>query len=90
MIKCFHAGVRWGIALSPVALKTRADLATALNDAFAGEIISCGRGDILNIVFLDVDGRVTEFPSLRNGARDRSNKWKGCVDRAAKIYVRRG
>lgn len=52
MIKCFHAGVRWGIPLTPDALKTRSDLATALNDAFAGEILSCGRGDMLSIVFL--------------------------------------
>ncbi len=91
IIKCFHAGVRWGITVAPDALKTRADLATALNDAFAGEILSCGRGDILNIVFLDGDGSVTEFPSLRNsGLRDSSSKWKHYVDRAMKVYVRRG
>ena len=91
LVKCFHAGVRWGITLAPDALKTRADLATSLNDAFAGEILSCGRGEILNIVFLDCEGRVSEFPSLRSsGSRDSGSKWKVAVDRAVKIYVRRG
>ena len=88
LVKCFHAGVRWGITLAPDALKTRADLATALNDAFAGEILSCGRGEILNIVFLDGEGATTEFPSLRSGARDSGSKWKVAVDKAVKIYVR--
>ena len=91
IIKCFHAGVRWGITLPPDALKTRADLATALNDAFAGEILSCGRGETLNIVFLDGGGGVFEFPSLRtSGARDSSTKWKVAVEQAVKVYVRRG
>ena len=91
LVKCFHAGVRWGITLAPDALKTRADLATSLNDAFAGEILSCGRGEILNIVFLDGEGQVSEFPSLRSsGSRDSGSKWKVAVDRAVKIYVRRG
>ncbi len=91
LLKVFHAGVRWGITLAPDALKTRADLATALNDAFAGEILSCGRGEILNIVFLDGEGKVTEFPSLRSsGSRDSSTKWKASVERACKIFVRRG
>jgi hypothetical protein len=83
--------VRWGITLSPDALKTRADLATALNDAFAGEILSCGRGETLSIVFLDGEGKVLEFPSLRSsGARDSSSKWKVAVEQAIKVYVRRG
>lgn len=90
LIKCFHAGVRWGITLTPESLKTRNDLATALNDAFAGEILSCGRGDCLNIVFLDSEGRATEFPSLRNsGVRESATKWKAMVEKAVKIYVMR-
>ncbi|EFJ51747.1 hypothetical protein VOLCADRAFT_103388, partial [Volvox carteri f. nagariensis] len=78
-VKCFHAGVRWGIKLSRQALQTRSDLATALNDAFAGEILSCGRGETLFIVFLDAQGKATEFPSLRgpNGrGKDSATKWR--------------
>ncbi|PNH07527.1 hypothetical protein TSOC_006012 [Tetrabaena socialis] len=92
MVKCFHAGVRWGIKLPRQALQTRSDLATALNDAFAGEILSCGRGETLSIVFLDVQGKPTEFPSLRgpNGrGKDSATKWRAMVERAVKIYVRR-
>lgn len=90
LIKCFHAGVRWGITLPAEALKTRGDLATALNDAFAGEILSCGRGDTLSIAFLDAEGTSTEFPSLRSsGVKESASKWKGQVDKAVKIYVRR-
>eukprot|EP00955_Chlamydomonas_euryale_P045490 353171-Chlamydomonas_euryale.AAC.6 len=36
MIKCFHAGVRWGITLPRDSIKSRAELATQLNNAFAG------------------------------------------------------
>ncbi|GLI58494.1 hypothetical protein VaNZ11_000225 [Volvox africanus] len=92
LVKCFHAGVRWGIKLSRQALQTRSDLATALNDAFAGEILSCGRGETLYIVFLDAQGKTSEFPSLRgpNGrGKDSATKWRAMVDRAVKIYVRR-
>jgi len=91
LVKCFHAGVRWGIQLPPDALKTRSDLATALNDAFAGEILSCGRGDMLSITFLDREGGAVEFPPLRSslGARESATKWKASVDKAAKIYVMR-
>ncbi len=92
LVKCFHAGVRWGIKLSRQALQTRSDLATALNDAFAGEILSCGRGETLFIVFLDGQGKATEFPSLRgpNGrGKDSATKWRAMVERAVKIYVRR-
>ncbi|GAX74006.1 hypothetical protein CEUSTIGMA_g1456.t1 [Chlamydomonas eustigma] len=91
IVKCFHAGVRWGITLCPDALSSRAELATALNDAFAGEILSCGRGEMLNILILDYRGEITEFQSLRgSGARDSNSKWKAAVERAVKIYVRRG
>ncbi len=57
MVKVYHAGVRWAIRLPRAALCSRADLAAALNDAFAGEILSCGRGDSLSIVFLDAQVR---------------------------------
>jgi hypothetical protein len=90
-VKCFYAGVRWGITLCSDSLISRAELATSLNDAFAGEILSCGRGEMLNILFLDCRGEVTEFQSLRgSGTRDSNSKWKAAVDRAVKIYVRRG
>jgi hypothetical protein len=68
LAKCFLAGVRWGISLAPASLKCRADLAAALNDAFAGEILSCGRGEMLSILFVDAEGNATELPPLRGGA----------------------
>lgn len=90
LIKCYLAGVRWGIKLSPEALQSRSDLAAALNDAFAGQILSCGRGDMLVVVFLDADGKATEFPSLRStGMKESASKWKAMVQSAVKVYVRR-
>jgi hypothetical protein len=88
-VKCFHAGVRWGVSLPAGSIQSRADLAAALNDAFAGHILSCGRGDLLEIVMLDGAGAVTEFSSLRSGiGRESSQRWKACIDKAAKVYVR--
>mmetsp|Transcript_40361 Transcript_40361/g.89621 ORF Transcript_40361/g.89621 Transcript_40361/m.89621 type:complete len:290 (+) Transcript_40361:118-987(+) len=96
MIKCFHAGVRWGITLAPDQLKSRTDLAVALNFAFADEILACGRGDSLSIVFLDQHGNTYEFPSLRSvgpgemRASDDMKQWKRALGSAVKVYVRRG
>jgi hypothetical protein len=90
-VKCFHAGVRWGVTLPHSALQSRADLAAVLYDAFAGHILSCGRGDLLEVVVLDGSGGVTEFPSLRSGSgggRESAQHWKGALERAAKVYVR--
>lgn len=87
--------MRWGVSLAPEAVQSRADLAAALNDAFAGEILSCGRGDSLVVVFLDAAGAATEFPSLRGGSpqggsgRESATRWRAMVDKAVKIFVRR-
>lgn len=89
LVKCFHSGVRWGVMLSTGSLKTRSDLATALNDAFAGEILSCGRGELLSVIFLDAEGMAVEFPPLRGGLRESASKWKSAVEKAVKIYVMR-
>jgi hypothetical protein len=57
----------------------------------AGEILSCGRGEKLCIVFLDCRGGMTEFSPLRtHDARDSGSQWKAGVERAHKVYVRRG
>lgn len=91
-IKCFHAGVRWGVSLKASDIQSRADLATALNDALAGEILSCGRGDNLHIIFLDNTGSLCEFPSLRSAgtsAKESLQKWQAAVSTAVKVYVRR-
>ncbi|KAF5840676.1 hypothetical protein DUNSADRAFT_15919 [Dunaliella salina] len=89
-IKCFMAGIRWGINLAPDSLSSRSDLATALNDALAGEILSCGRGDMLNVAMLDREGNTSEFPPLKSGTRECSSQWKFSVTNSARIYVRRG
>jgi hypothetical protein len=97
-VKCFHAGVRWGVSLPHSALRSRAELAAALNDAFAGHILSCGRGDLLEVVVLDGSGGVSEFPSLRasggggggggGGGRESVQRWQAAMEQAAKVYVR--
>uniref|UniRef100_A0A7S3VKC7 Uncharacterized protein n=1 Tax=Dunaliella tertiolecta TaxID=3047 RepID=A0A7S3VKC7_DUNTE len=89
-IKCFMAGIRWGINLTPDSLTSRSDLATALNDALAGEILSCGRGDMLNITMLDREGNASEFPPLKSGTRECSSQWKSSVTISTRIYVRHG
>eukprot|EP00967_Tisochrysis_lutea_P031324 scaffold36895_cov21-Tisochrysis_lutea.AAC.1 len=63
---------------------------TALNDALAGEILSCGRGDMLNITMLDREGNASEFPPLKSGTRECSSQWKSSVTISTRIYVRHG
>ena len=73
-------------------IQSRADLASALNDSLAGEILSCGRGDNLHILFLDSAGSLSEFTSLRSAgsaAKENLQKWQEAVSRAVKVYVRR-
>eukprot|EP00983_Pelagomonas_calceolata_P061042 1146642-Pelagomonas_calceolata.AAC.1 len=62
----------------------------ALNDALAGEILSCGRGDMLNITMLDREGNASEFPPLKSGTRECSSQWKSSVTISTRIYVRHG
>ncbi|KAL6757659.1 hypothetical protein V8C86DRAFT_2616122 [Haematococcus lacustris] len=97
-VKIFYAGVRWGISLPTDGLKTRSDLATALNVAFAGEILSCGRGDMLSVTFVDRQGQVSELPPRRlprvvlpreGSSVDSDSNWAQLVEQAAKVYVRR-
>jgi hypothetical protein len=105
-VKCFFAGVRWGVSLPQALLSAggRPGLASALNDAYAGAILSCGRGDALRIVFLDAGGRLTEFPPLRGGEggsgagsgggrgeapKDNASRWKAAADKAVRVYVAR-
>jgi len=52
-IKVFHAGVRWGIVVPRKGLKSRQQLARALNEGMAGQIASTGRGEGLAITFVD-------------------------------------
>lgn len=89
-VKCFYTGIRWGINLQQGALGSRSDLATALNDAFANEILSCGRGDMLSVVFLDGNGHLIEFPSLK-GTNNKESvfKWKAAAEKARKVFVSR-
>lgn len=89
MIKVFHAGLRWGISLPAHAVRTRLDLARALNDAFAGEMISAGRGDLLSIIFVDSEARMTELgPTRWTKSKESPAQWKALVDTAIRMYVR--
>lgn len=90
VVKCHMAGVRWAIKLGPEALSTRSDLAAALNDAFEGQILSCGRGDMLTVLFMDGGGNESVFPSLRStGLKESASRWKACAQSAVRVYVSR-
>lgn len=87
-VKVFYAGIRWGITLPWESLKSRADLALALHVAFAGEIVSCGRGDRLAIVFVDGEGNATELPPRASRAvKETPAHWSKLMERAVKLYV---
>lgn len=90
MVKCHMAGVRWAIKLGPEALQTRSDLAAALNDAFEGQILSCGRGDMLAVLFMDAGGNEAVFPSLRSTRmKESASRWKASAQTAVRVYISR-
>jgi hypothetical protein len=85
----FYAGVRWALSLPPSAVKSRQELAKALNDAFVGEILSVGQGEGLTVVFVDSSGVTAEIgPTKRSSSRAPSARWRTLAKTAARIYVR--
>lgn len=94
-MKLFLAGMRWGVSLPCSVLRSRHELARAVNDAFVGEIVSVGRGDGLSVVFVTTDGEAEEMPAPRatggGGGRrggESASKWRRLVGKAARVYVR--
>lgn len=77
------------MTLTPDSIGRRGDLARALNDSFAGQILSCGRGEMLHVVFLDESGHTMEFPALRSDAPEDAAQWRACVEKAVRVYVMR-
>ncbi len=75
--------------LKPEAIRRRADLAAALNDELAGRILSCGRGELLHVIFLDAGGHVSEFPALTSESHESASEWSACAERAVRMYVMR-
>jgi hypothetical protein len=82
-VKCFVAGARWGLTLAPAALATRSALAAALGRGLAGELAApLGRGDRLHVVFVDEEGRISEFPPRAEAG------WKTAAASSERVYVR--
>ncbi|KAK9915578.1 hypothetical protein WJX75_001072 [Coccomyxa subellipsoidea] len=83
-IKCFYAGVRWGLTLPPEALSSRTSLASSLSAAYGKDGLPCSRGDRLHVVFLDKDGKSSEFPPHTEAG------WGTAAKFASRVYVRLG
>lgn len=84
-VKCFVNGMRWGFSLPPAAVQTRASLAAALSKGLATELTAPpGRGERLHVVFVDPDGRISEFPpSMEAG-------WKTAATSSSRVYIKPG
>lgn len=91
-IKVFYAGARWALRLPRSAVKSRQQLAKALNDAFAGDITSVGQGESLTVVFVNTDGSLVEMGPTRWADRRRSSEqsagWQMAAKTAVRIYAR--
>jgi hypothetical protein len=89
-VKVFYAGVRWALNLPQSAVKSRQQLAKALNDAFVGEILSVGQGEGLSVVFIDGDGATAEAGPTKwsSSSRSTSARWRALAKTAVRIYVR--
>jgi hypothetical protein len=88
-VKVFYAGVRWGISLPRSVVGNTKELARALNEAFAGEILSVGRGENLKTVFVDSKGIASEMPFLHGHLhKEAATSWEKLAEDAARVYVR--
>lgn len=90
-VKVFYAGVRWALSLPQSAIKSRQQLAKALNDAFVGEILSLGQGEGLTAVFIDGSGNTAELGPTKwssSSSRSVSARWRTLAKTAVRIYVR--
>jgi hypothetical protein len=89
-VKVFYAGVRWALSLPHSAIKSRQQLAKALNDAFVGEILSLGQGEGMCVVFIDSNGNTAELGPTKwsSSSRSVSARWRTLAKAAVRIYVR--
>ena len=87
-MKIFYAGVRWGISVPRGVVGNTRELARTLNEAFAGEIVSVGRGENLTTVFVDSSGGVSEMPFVHGHLHKEAAAWKKLADGAVRVYVR--
>lgn len=85
----FYAGVRWALSLPQSAVKSRQQLAKALNDAFVGEILSVGQGEGLSVTFIDSTGGTAEVGPTKwsSSSRSASARWRTLAKTAVRIYV---
>lgn len=94
-VKCFYCGQRFGIWLPKENVSSRRLLAEALNEAYAGSIVSCGRGDRLSVVFIDGNGRVQSFPAIKSrisqsekdAQGSKSQQWGPACSDAVRVVV---
>lgn len=87
----FYAGVRWALSLPQSAVRSRQQLAKALNDAFVGEILSVGQGDSLSVIFIDSSGNAAELGPTKwssSSSRSAPARWQTLAKTAVRIYVR--
>jgi hypothetical protein len=100
-VKLFITGMRWAVPLPSGAVRSRLDLARAINEALVGEVASVGRGEDLSVVFVTSDGEALEMPAPRYaggagrrggaGAGDKAaQQWRKAAQRATRVYVRWG
>lgn len=91
LVKVFYAGVRWALSLPQSAVRSRQQLAKALNDAFVGEILSVGQGDSLSVIFIDSSGNAAELGPTKwssSSSRSAPARWQTLAKTAVRIYVR--
>lgn len=85
----FYSGTRFALSLPRSVVKTRQQLAKALNDAFVGEILSVGQGEGLTVVFADSKAHLTELgpTKLSGSSRTQAARWRLLAKTAVRIYV---
>ena len=84
-VKCFVAGVRWGVRLHADSLADRAALAASLTRHMEDDGVDAGDGGALAAVVLGRDGRTTSFDAGDEAAWD--GRWRAAADSAARVYV---
>lgn len=98
-VKCFHAGLRWGLTLPRAALGSRSALAKALSAALAPHGAPPVAGEALHVLFMDAAGATRELPPLggkggealhgeERQAREAEAGWREAAKGCVRLYVR--
>eukprot|EP01025_Chloroclados_australasicus_P037097 TRINITY_DN37805_c0_g2_i1.p2 TRINITY_DN37805_c0_g2~~TRINITY_DN37805_c0_g2_i1.p2 ORF type:complete len:206 (-),score=24.91 TRINITY_DN37805_c0_g2_i1:1668-2285(-) len=86
-VKVYYAGMGFGVSVSRESVSSRAGLASVLDNAFTGKIMSCGSGKFLGIIGVNKKGSCAQLPPLDIDSPCDQQIWEKVISQAIRLYV---